>query len=404
MILWNPHTGTKIRSESWTTADGGIRSVAFSPDSRLLAIGTQRFDNNKSKDASAGSLCLLDVSSGIMEWHQAVPGWAKPVAFSADGKTVAVLCGGRSIRLLETGTGRVKHEIQSTDSPKGGRWNDFAIASQSGTLAIGGVDDEGNGSVELWDFGSPDAAANSTGMKRQADHQSQDEASTSAFRASRTDLPAGNFVVYASSRQLAKEIGEAAEKYRETLAVSWFGDPVQDWESPCVIRILEGESIRPNVEFDADDWELSLQAPRRRLIESLLPRGILHALFATRFQQPVPLWSVEGAGITVETPAERAEYDKMLVEFLTSNRGIAFNRLFAMEEHPADYLAMLAQSHSVVQFLVNQHGRRKFVAFLEDGVESKDWPAAVGQHYGFPDLSALQLAWTASVRASHHEK
>ncbi|MCH7726631.1 MAG: hypothetical protein IH991_09155 [Planctomycetes bacterium] len=40
-------------------------------------------------------------------------------------------------------------EIRSADFPKGGRWNDFAIMPQGQILAIGGVDSEGKGSVEL---------------------------------------------------------------------------------------------------------------------------------------------------------------------------------------------------------------------------------------------------------------
>jgi len=151
VILWNAHTGEQIHRLIRTTANAGTRSIAFSPDSKLLAMGTQRSDDSKPKDSSTGGVSLVHVSSAVEDWLVTVPGWAKPMAFSPDGKSVAVLCGGRSIRFLEIGTGTMKHEIRPADSLQDVRWDDFAITPQ-GHLAIGGVDDEGKGSVEVWNL------------------------------------------------------------------------------------------------------------------------------------------------------------------------------------------------------------------------------------------------------------
>ena len=108
-------------------------------------------------------MSLVHVASGIEEWLVTVPGWAKPLAFSPDGKSVAVLCGGRSIRFLEIGTGTMQHEIQPADSLQDVRWDDFAIAPQGGMLAIGTVDKERKGDaqrevgVEVWSTRSSDS-------------------------------------------------------------------------------------------------------------------------------------------------------------------------------------------------------------------------------------------------------
>jgi len=159
--IWNPHTGAKIRNIS-TDANSGVRSVAFSPDSKLVAIGSMRFfDKDGFRDASSGAVSLTDVSSGVTQWLQTVPGWVGGVEFSPDGKSVAVLCGSQSIRFLGTKTAEVRHEIRSADSPQGGRWTDFAIAPQGRMLAIGGVDNERKGSVELWDLDGLGTAASS---------------------------------------------------------------------------------------------------------------------------------------------------------------------------------------------------------------------------------------------------
>jgi WD40 repeat protein len=145
VIVWNPHTGKGIHSLIRTTADGGIRSISFSPDSKRLAIGTQRFDG----DSSTGGVSLVRASSGVEEWLVTVPGYAKPVAFSPDGTTVAVLCGGRSIWFLDVATGTMNHEIRPGE-PEEVRWRDLAVAPLSQMLAIGGVDKERRGSVEVW--------------------------------------------------------------------------------------------------------------------------------------------------------------------------------------------------------------------------------------------------------------
>jgi WD40 repeat protein len=154
VILWNPHTGTQIHSLIRTTANGGTRAIAFSPDSRMLALGTQRFDEG----SSTGGVSLVRVSTGTEEWLVTVPGWARPLDFSPDGQSVVVLCGGRSIRFLDTESGTLKHEIRQADSRQGERWNDFAVSKQGRTLTIGGVDSEQKGNIELWDIDGPDTA------------------------------------------------------------------------------------------------------------------------------------------------------------------------------------------------------------------------------------------------------
>ena len=39
-----------------------------------------------------------------------------------------------------------------------------------------------------------------------------------------------------------------------------------------------------------------------------------------------------------------------------------------------------------------------FIRFLETGIKSKNWDNAVTKHYGFSDLSDLQLTWNDWVR------
>jgi WD40 repeat protein len=158
VIVWNPQTGQR-RSTIETDASGGARHVAFSPNDKTVAICTLHFDIDN--DTREGALMLVHALSGVVEWKRAVGEWARPARFSPDGQAVAVLCGGTSIKLIQASTGVEKREIRSADSPRGGKWNDFVFGSHGRLLAIGGVDAERNGKVELWNLdgqGASDAS------------------------------------------------------------------------------------------------------------------------------------------------------------------------------------------------------------------------------------------------------
>jgi serine/threonine protein kinase/WD40 repeat protein len=145
VLMWNPHSGKLIHRLIRVTADGGTRAIAFSPDSKQLLLGTQRFDD----DTSTGGVSIVNAESGTPLWLTTVPGWAKPLAFWPDG-SVVVLCGTQSIRFLDRETGALQREIRPASSDPDARWRDFAIPKLSGTMAIGVVDKEKNGSVDVW--------------------------------------------------------------------------------------------------------------------------------------------------------------------------------------------------------------------------------------------------------------
>jgi serine/threonine protein kinase/WD40 repeat protein len=144
VIVWNAQTGEKNRTLS-AKSNGGAHAVALSPSRNLAAIAWLRFD--KENDTSSTLIGLAYPVSGMVEWQRSIPGWANPRTFSPDGKTLAVLCGGKSIQFLDAETGATKHEIQSSE---GERWSDFALSPNGRSLAIGGVDAEQRGFIEVW--------------------------------------------------------------------------------------------------------------------------------------------------------------------------------------------------------------------------------------------------------------
>ncbi len=129
-----------------------------------------------------------------------------------------------------------------------------------------------------------------------------------------------------------------------------------------------------------------------------MPHEVTHTIFATHFGCPLPRWADEGACTTVEHQEERQKQQQWLVRFLKTERGIPFNRMFAMTEYPGDILPLYSQGYSLARFLIAQGGRPKFIRFVGHGLNTGHWPAAVQQYYGFESLGRLQLTWVEWVK------
>ena len=209
-----------------------------------------------------------------------------------------------------------------------------------------------------------------------------------------------NFTVDAPTPQLAKEIGDAAEQYRTQLAQEWLGKALPNWSKPCPIKARVAPNLgaggATSFVFDRGevfDWRMDIQGSRERLLDSVVPHEVTHTIFASHFRQPIPRWADEGACTTVEHRSEIAKQEQMLIEFLQTRRGIPFSNMFAMKEYPQDVLPLYAQGHSLARFLIDQRGKREFMAFLEDGLLDGDWIGAVRDRYGYRDLHVLQGTW-----------
>jgi hypothetical protein len=124
----------------------------------------------------------------------------------------------------------------------------------------------------------------------------------------------------------------------------------------------------------------------------------MHTVFATHFGRPLPRWADEGACTTVEHESEKQKQHRLLYEFLTTGRGIAFNHMFAMTDYPPEVLPLYAQGYSLARYLIAQGGKRRFVAYVGDGMRWNNWTRATQVHYSFHSLSDLQVNWLEWVR------
>lgn len=214
-----------------------------------------------------------------------------------------------------------------------------------------------------------------------------------------------NFIVEAPTPQMAEQIGAAAEKFRNELAVEWLGSPMQNWGQPCPIEANVGPQLgaggATSFVFEHGEvfgWRMTIQGSLERILDSVLPHEVTHTIFATHFRQPLPRWADEGACTTVEHSSERDKQTRMLIDFLHTNRGIAFSRMFAMREYPRDVMPLYSQGYSLARFLIARGGKRKFLNYVADGMSDENWSRATKKHYQFDDLLVLQNGWLAWVK------
>lgn len=213
-----------------------------------------------------------------------------------------------------------------------------------------------------------------------------------------------NFIIETPDANFSHQVAQAAEKYRHDLAVEWLGEAMPNWAQPCVMTVQVGPHLgaggATTFVFDHGEvfgWRMSIQGTPERVLDSVLPHEITHMIFASQFRQPLPRWADEGGATSVEHASEKSKHCQMLNQFLRTGRGIAFSQMFAMTEYPRDIMPLYAEGYSLAEFLIQSGGRRKYVEFIDDGLKSNDWPAAVRRHYGAKDLAALQNTWLAWV-------
>jgi len=213
-----------------------------------------------------------------------------------------------------------------------------------------------------------------------------------------------NFIVQTEDPQMAKQMAQLAEKYRHDLAIAWLGKPLPQWGQPGVLTAQvapgRGAGGATTCVFDRGEvfgWRMTIQGPPDRILDSVLPHEVTHMIFASHFRRPLPRWADEGGASFVEHDREKAKHRRMLMQFLRSNRGIAFHQMFAMTEYPRDIMPLYAQGFSLAEYLIYLGGQRKYVDFLAEGLRTNQWSATIRRFYGIEDLGSLQKTWLAWV-------
>ena len=221
-----------------------------------------------------------------------------------------------------------------------------------------------------------------------------------------------NFTINAPCAESARQFAEAAEQYRNDLAMLWLGKTLPDWSAKCPVKVNVGNNLgaggTTSFIFENGEvfgWDMEIQGSHERILDSVLPHEITHMILASHFRKPIPRWLDEGMATSMEHQSEKENYRRMLRYFLQSNvqRCFPLNRMVAMKDYPDDAIPFYAQGFSLVEYLLERgrefdaHEHHRLVQFTGAAMQEGDWQSALHEHYGIPKLGDLQVSWVEWV-------
>jgi lysophospholipase L1-like esterase len=215
-----------------------------------------------------------------------------------------------------------------------------------------------------------------------------------------------NFTVTAPTDEVAQSVARAAESARERVAVELTGQALADWPTPCPITVQSAQGSGGATTFgfsrgQLPSMQMNVQGTADKIVNSVVPHEVTHAVLADLFRRPVPRWADEGLAVCAEPAEERARHDKICRDILNDGkRRIPLARLVSLGEYPSDVMALYAEGYSVTSYLVGQGGPRRFVQFLGQGMGSAGWDRALQANYGVKDTTELERNWLEHLRAT----
>ena len=217
-----------------------------------------------------------------------------------------------------------------------------------------------------------------------------------------------NFVVTAPTAQFAKQVGDAAEIYRNELAIEWTGKPLPgNWSSPCPIEVTvgsmgaQGETTFNFQNGEVYGWNMKVAGGEQQIMDSVLPHEINHTIFACYFRRPLPRWADEGAASLIENESERMRLRKIHDQVMNTSRKIPLKSLLEMKNYPQEkqqVLTLYAEGHSLADFLIQRSDKRTYVTFLQLAHE-QGWEVALKNLYNVESIEVLEAAWDKWVLA-----
>jgi hypothetical protein len=228
------------------------------------------------------------------------------------------------------------------------------------------------------------------------------------------------------SRALAAE----AEYQRSALARLWLGQELPLADDKCVIQYTLHHAASTGASTftfrNLKDSKTGLNTAKTELsgefldvLTNVLPHEVMHIILATHFGRPVPRWADEGIAVAAEDADSQSHHDETCRKLLNEGRGVRLKVLFRMTDYPRDLLAVYAQGHSVVRFLLTRpvtvgspvlktfpqfceqcrtvaNPHQQLIIFLHiglDGNNAESWDKAAKAIYDFGSVDALEDAW-----------
>lgn len=209
-----------------------------------------------------------------------------------------------------------------------------------------------------------------------------------------------HFSVFAEDQELAEAVAENAERFREEIALAWFGGPMEKGTARAIIRVARNDRQYSGFTALADKPErdfqrVRLEGPRDWVVGPVLRHELVHVLFAARFPGAhLPIWLEEGIAGCYDHPAIIARRRAAVADRVASGGAPSLARLTAMCEPGAMGQENYEAATSLVEYLLALDGgdRAEFLRFACD-VRDQGPAQALARRHGVPTLAHLQDGW-----------
>jgi len=150
--------------------------------------------------------------------------------------------------------------------------------------------------------------------------------------------------------------------------------------------------------------EIKTYINMRHFFNSILPHELGHLIFREMvgFNKRLPIWLDEGVVSFLEKDykRERMNISKALVKVGKYMTIDDLNNVRTLEGFLIPDI-FYAEASSIIEFLVQEYGKDKFVSFcskLRDLRDDQDWQTALKEAYGFKDLADMNEKWVAFLQ------
>lgn len=232
------------------------------------------------------------------------------------------------------------------------------------------------------------------------------------------EIKGDHFIIYfVENKKFAKEVLRHAEKYYKKIASELGYARYSDfwkWDKRVKIYIYKDRTsffkeIRP------PEWSEGLADYKNKTIisyawskgflEALLPHEMTHLIFRdyVGFKGEIPIWLDEGVAQWQE-PAKRAIVKSAMLDLFDKGKVIPLSRLMELdirkEEDKELVRTYYIEAVSLVGFLIEEYGSKRFIAFCRQLRDGKSMDEALRFSYptSIRSLDELEEEWRGYIR------
>lgn len=223
-----------------------------------------------------------------------------------------------------------------------------------------------------------------------------------------------HFIVYFEDIIQSKIVADRAEYYYEKITYDLNYEEIIYWPQKCEVFIIPSEEkwreyMQGLVQrFDhiggfvprTGEKEIYLYALSLPYLSVTFPHELTHLIFLEFAKaEEIPLWLNEGLAIYESGLIGYA--DEMLREKVKEVKHIPLKKLVEMKDYPQKEEMQLyyAQAEKIVEFLITQHGRKRFSRFCRLIIADQSFARALNLVYGdkYYSQDEFKRAWIKYV-------